>query len=966
MHTQQPFVIIPWQNDFISGLMERVLTDTDHNPGDALIIFPHSRPRKYLHDSLRFNEQLPKPFLMPQIFQVSDVFHMLRSELETTPPHTIEVLDRVGLLMECMKDINQNESFTNGPLKSMPLNDPQRFFPWGIRLNSLLEDFFNQNKTPEDYYHMEGQVVPFAATLLSQLGRIHEAYTAKLEQRGWTTPGYDAFRVLQLLQESNTSVGALSNKKIYIAGFYGLTGVEKELFQILRDQYGATVILHSDAGLVTGSKTHWACREHRKWITDWAASTELSETSQTRVQDIQIYEGFDLHSQLDALEQKLLQQDSISDTAVVLPDTGLMMPVLHHLPRKDVNISMGYPLWRSNLFQLLEVVLHLQENKRADGYYWKDLIALIRHPYIKMLTIGEERPFGVTLHTMEKELRRGKKYTTPFTIALTFDEQVTATPEIMQDLLTRVLHHAISAWEEISTPADLANALAELCTILLEHGGNLWERFPIDAESMYRIMRRVIPSLRECSLAHEEFSQGVLFTILREIIRGERVPFEADPLTGLQVLGMLESRLLHFKNVYVLDATENKLPGLPGNDPLLPDSLRGMLGLPDSRHRESVAAYNFYRLIHGAENVHVLYQTGSERSGIFEEKHIRSRFVEELLWKEECKQQKLLHPGDAPLHGISYPVTTIKQDDYVIERTSKINDLFEQFLTKPVSPSALNMYLSCPMRFYQERLCNLRPVDEVTETEDFAAIGDLFHKVLEEFFKNYLHKETEFSKLDPEPLQLLYVKMLHESGMKEEVPFDSFVMMEIAGKERLARFLRNQPNAKIDSLEKRLIKCISVDEKERSITGIADRIDIRGNSRVVLDYKTGSIQKPDNGLWQDEFLHAQLRTWDGGFEDPLEALADKVQNLQLPAYLYMMKDDRLTSSCDAGWVELKKDGKEHLFFEKIEEDLHDEIICDQIPLILQFMLRHMEKSPIIRPQKGRHCQWCTCTAGCSV
>lgn len=965
MHTQ-PFVIIPWQNDFISGLMERVLRDTDNNPGDALIIFPHSRPRKYLSDSLRFNEALPKPFLMPQIFQVSDVFQMLRSELEATPPHVIEVLDRVGLLMECIQDINKKDTFTSGPLQSLPLNDPQRFFPWGMRLNSLLEDFFNQNKTPEDYYHMEGQVVPFAATLLGQLGRIHDAYTEKLETRGWTTPGYDAFRVLQLLKESSSPVMSLSHKKIYVAGFYGLTGVEKELFRILHAEYGATIMLHSDAALATEGQTHWACREHRKWISEWAAGTDLCETPEEREQDLQLYEGFDLHSQLDAMEQQLLTQDSISDTAVVLPDTGLMMPVLHHLPRKDVNISMGYPLWRSNLFQLLEVVLHLQENKRADGYYWKDIISLIRHPYIKMLTIGEERPFGVTLHNMEKELRRGKSYTTPFTIPFTRDENAAASEEVMQELLHNVLTCAITAWEEIATPAQLADTLSNLCTVLLEHGGNLWERFPIDAESMYRIMRKVIPSLRECSLAHEEFSQGVLFTILREIIRGERVPFEADPLTGLQVLGMLESRLLHFKNVYVLDATENKLPGLPGNDPLLPDSLRSMLGLPDARHRESVAAYNFYRLIHGATNVHVLYQTGSERSGIFEEKHIRSRFVEELLWKEECVQGKLLEAGDAPLHGISYPVATIQKEDHVIERTATINTMIEGFLAKPVSPSALNTYLNCPMQFYLERIGNLRPVDEVNEAEDFAAIGDLFHKVLEKFFTGYLHKETEFGKLDPEPLQRLYIEMLHESNIKEEVPFDSFMMLETAGKERLRRFLSNQPRAKIDALEKRLIKTIDVDGKERSIAGIADRIDIRDNTRVILDYKTGNIHKPDNGLWNDEFLLAQLRTWDGDINDPLEQLSEKISNLQLPAYLYMMHNPQLSSTCDAGWVELKKDGKEHLFFEKIDDELHDEIITEHIPLILQFMLRHIEKSPIIRPRKGRHCQWCTCTAGCSV
>lgn len=986
----QPFIIIPWENDFLAGLARLVLSETDGNPARACIIVPHSRPRRYFADTLYAMPELPKPFALPQMITVSELFATLRSEIENNPPEQIEMLDRVGLLLRCL----ENQAQEQREALPLPTGDTNRFFPWGVRLANLLEDFYNQNIEPEDVTYMEGQVVDFAAGLLGSLGRIHREYTEELDNRSWTTPGYDAFRVLRHIKEQRgtytaDSFACLRGKRIFIAGFYGLTGVEEAIFRHLAEEYEAQVVLHSDARLAESpSRVHWACREHTRWLSRWSVQATCAEEPEARKRETVFHEGFDLHSQLDVLERtlgasdgqpRITDADSLPATigsAVVLPDTGLLMPVLHHLPRKDVNISMGYPLGRSTLFRLLETVMRLQETASGKGhgaslYHWKEVIGLLRHPYLKMLALGEERPLGVPLHHMEASVRTGRRFTDPRTLHPELDEQSKLPEQDVRALLATVFDLAVTRWEHLHTPQDMADTLADLCTLLLTHGGDLWDRFPIDAESIFRLMHRVIPMLRECSLATQIFPKDVLFTILRETIRQERVPFEADPLTGVQVMGMLETRLLRFDNVHIVDATEDKLPGAPANDPLLPDSLRGMLGLPDSRHRELVSAYNFHRLLQGAEQITIYYQAGVERSGLFEEKRARSRFVEELLWQEEKKRGKLITPGTPPLHAISYPMPAITRLDKPVERTPEIAARLSEYLRRPLSPSALDTYLTCPVRFFHERLCGVGAIDEVNEGDDHAGIGELLHSVLEDFYTPYLKRTIHFDEDDAKRLQDLFSLRLNQSELKDSLPFDSFLMLEAAGRKRLASFIDNQPETHIAALEQRFQAEIAVDGRTRLIAGRMDRVDEREGQTVILDYKTGKVSRPNPGIWEDDTLWSRLRCWQGEDDDTLALLAQKLPSVQLPAYLYIyprgVRQGAPLPVGDAGWVELRNNGKEVLLLGTgTEDDMRETVINEQIPLLMEFLFRHMETVPSYRPNRGRHCDWCPCANCCSV
>ena len=318
------------------------------------------------------------------------------------------------------------------------------------------------------------------------------------------------------------------------------------------------------------SEVHWACVDHQRWIKDWGASCALAATPQGQQPQLHFMAGYDVHSQLLSMQQTLFndERDKAPSTAIVVTSASLLMPILHHLPDRDFNVSMGYPLDRSPLFRLLESIMRMQSTARPQSngetrYYWRSLLQCLQHPYVQMLQVNtpennETLSLRAILYRMENLLRGGSRFATPQSLAS--QAIIDTTPE-QRALMARVLQCLITNFESTSTPRAMADALSKLCDLLLEHGGDIWDRYPLDAESLYRLVQHIIPALKSSALADTAFPTSTLFALTRQLVQAERVPFEADPIAGLQILGMLETRLLNFDRVLVVDATDDALLG---------------------------------------------------------------------------------------------------------------------------------------------------------------------------------------------------------------------------------------------------------------------------------------------------------------------------------------------------------------------------------------------------------------------
>jgi ATP-dependent helicase/nuclease subunit B len=753
-----PVRIVPWSADFIEALADRLVAEAKtQDLSRTRIVFPHNRPARHLRAALANRPDLPRPLLLPRMQALDEFLRSLRQNLSESPPRRAGKLDRIGLLHGVVRGHGLAGGLAGGPFAR--LDDTARaFFPWGARLVSLLEELARHNITPQDMRHLEGSVLPWAEALLGQLGCLDAAYKAEMERRGWTTSGLDALWLSTRLDEIEAS---LAGERLIFAGFHALSPTEEAVLHRLWERSGALVLWHTDPALALAGEVAWPAREHARVLRSWRARAvlEIEAPRNPEPQVRRFYEGFDLHSQLYALERELADLPDSQSTAIVLPDPGALIPVMHHLPAVDVNISMGYPLTRSALAQLLETILVLHENGDGAGrFLWRDLIALSRQPLLRMLRAGGETPLKSAYPSWERHIRSSSALQSPFEWALAFDPKESTVPEEeLRVLHQEVLEACFTRFQGLKTLRQTGQAVAGLCDLLRRRGGDAWQHLLIDAECLLRLWQSVVPELTGSILADEEYDQDLLFLILRHLLEAERVSFEPEPLAGMQVLGMLETRLLRFRRLFILDATEENLPGASAPDPLLPDPLRLALGLPGARERDNVAAHNFYRLLMGAREVCVLYQAGV-RPGALEGKSVRSRYVEQMLWELERATGKLVKPqpesvAGAPLQAVSFPVAAILPSRPAIRVTAEIRQRLAQRLREGgVSPSALEDWLTCPKKAFYRRVLRLRPMQEVAEDGDRALFGDMVHRVLREFFAPLLGQALAPGKLDAKAL----------------------------------------------------------------------------------------------------------------------------------------------------------------------------------------------------------------------
>jgi len=914
---------------------------------------------------------------------LDDFLRTLRQELAPHPLLRAGKLDRIGLLHGIVRAMGLD----GGPLAALNAT-PREFFPWGARLASLLEEMAGQGVRPAAIHNLAGEVSPWAEALLGQLDAIDEGYHKALAAHGWTTPGLDS---LWLSEHLDAVEAAFSHEHLVFAGFHALSGTEEALLRRLWECGAAEVLWHTDPALGAGGAPAWPAREHGRWLTRWHARADLicgvpeAESPQIR----RFYEGFDLHSQLSVLQRELGTLTDTASTAIVLPDPGALVPVMHHLPAVEANISMGYPLARSALAQLLESILTMHENGDAAGRYaWRDMIALVRHPLLRTLRTGEStgedvgRPADMPLRSAyvawERHIRSSAAMQAPSEWLFIYDAEECASGEDeARALHAEVVSACFENFRGIATLRQLGQALDALCELLRRRGGSIWRTHLIDAECLLRLWQSVVPELTGSILADEPYDQGLLFLILRHLLEAERVSFEPEPLAGMQVLGMLETRLLTFTRLFVLDATEDKLPGANPPDPLLPDPLRQALSLPGRRERDNVAAHNFFRLLMGAREVTILYQAGV-RPGALEGKSERSRYVEQLLWELEQRQGGLIKPrpladAAAPLRAVSFPVSPILPHQPPIAVTPAIRErLARRLADKGVTPSQLEVWLGCPKKAFYAQVLGLRPMQEVAEDGDRARFGELIHAVLKGFFAPRLGMPINSGMLDPRELTDAFATAMSEGSDVLGLPYDARAALLAAGRERLERFLARMPATTIVALEQEAQTelCLPGPQGELSVTlkGRMDRIDMRQCGHVVLDYKTGGHKDAGAATWLDSAFFARVDAAAPGSPEAAELLAEFAElniDVQLPLYLHLLEAAEGFTPAGAAWVELKSDGSEQSFFDgKETAEERALVLRDRAPALARLALAHALAAPELPARPGRHCQWCDFSGPC--
>lgn len=850
-------ITTPFTEPFLSRVIDYVYDYYLRKGGDLsrlAIVFGGRRPALFIKKDLA--KRIGRPYVPPQFFTIDEWMAKVAygdchpARISAQLDHCYAIYKLAG--QEAADILQGRETFA-------------QFLPWANEILNFIEQLDLQD-VPLDSLELIGQHAQIGFSvpedinrLLMHLVALRKKYHLYLNKNQLTTRGYQYLQASRRVGEFDCA----GFDEILFCNFFYLHHTENQVIKNIYERGQAVLFMHGD-------ERRWPALE-RIAKTFGVRVLEGKEVAPTKF-NLHIYEAFDAHAQAGLVKEILQQVDALEDTVVVLPNTDSLLPLLTAVggSLKEFNISMGYPLKRSALYALLELMVQAQATRRENLYYARDYLKLLQHPLVKNLNLGKD-PVAVRMlvHKIEEALKGD--VLTAISGSLFMDLQDPLNDDQLwqefsaQGQLKEALNaiHAVflKNFQDMHCAADLAKALQEFAVFM--HAHSAMERYPLNTQIMVRL-QQVAGELAGSTFAQEPFETRELLRILEERLSAEMVAFTGSPLRGLQILGLFETRALNFKNVIVLDVNERTLPNLNIYEPLIPREVMIKLNLDRLELEEEIQRYGFMRLISAAREVHLIYQQNTDR--------VRSRFVEELIWEQERRKSAI---GTVEIIRPAFEVSVARKERS-IPKTKEIMDFLKGFT---FSASSINTYVRNPYEFYCRYVLGLKEQDDLLDDPQSRHIGTFVHNLLEEAFKGFIGKKPVIDEHFRRYFQKIYATCFTEifTRLKRS---DSFLVDTVL-KTRLERFLDLEAKRceeqvdKVLFIERRFDEVVALGEHQVRFTYRFDRVDQMVDGKVlILDYKTGAVDPMPKGTDALERLPLSR-----------ENIRDHVQSFQMPLYL---------------------------------------------------------------------------------
>lgn len=530
-------------------------------------------------------------------------------------------------------------------------------------------------------------------------------------------------------------------------------------------------------------------------------------------------------------EKQIVSSDQAMNTAIVLPDENLLLPTLYSIPETidKINITMGYNLKNSSVSGLMEHIFELQRNAKNSesftGFYYKPVLAILNHRYVAKL-IGDEA----------KRIKQN---------IIQYNKIIISANELQSHPLLFQIFRPISNWNEIPDylKAILTTLKISLSSTQKEENETTARSTDIEGEFIveyYKTINKMQESLMQNT---PEMSVDTYFRLLKKLIINISVPFSGEPLSGLQIMGVLETRALDFDNLIILSMNEGIFPLKKAAGSFIPYNLRKGFDLPTYENQDSIYAYHFYRLINRAKRIFLLYDTRTEglQSGEV------SRYFNQI---------KYLYKGsfDIKERIATYKITSNESLSISMQKTPQILQRMDAYLQegeKMLSASSINMYLNCQLQFYFSVVENMDEEDEIAETIEASTFGTIFHSAMEWLYEPFkgklitadlLHKLKKNEKLLTESIERSFAENYFRTERIKYLTGQNYLTGEVLRKyikQVLTTDAKLTPFIYVES-EERITKRYPLPSgKTVSLKGFIDRIDeVKGHTRII-DYKTG-------------------------------------------------------------------------------------------------------------------------------
>lgn len=841
---------------FLAEVASKLYEQYHREISSLKIVLPSRRARLFFSEAL--SQLSDKPLWQPEYLSMDDV---------TSQATSLKPGEKIRLITELYKIYSKhhNESF-------------DKFYFWG---EILLADFDLIDKymidadmlfrnisdlkeleadisylTPEmrqtintfwGHFNNEASLSEekhkFLAIWLS-LAPIYHEFKFRLTQLGFAYPGMIYRSAAENIKCGATAI-ALDKSYIFI-GFNALSECEKRILRHIQTNSNCQFFWDYDSYYTSADGQHqeqeagrFLCENIKEFKPQHTVSHDNFLGIKKDFTAISTVSNIVQCKYVNTILKEIATQTKLDKhTAIVLTDESLLDPLLHSLPQEiidggNVNVTMGYPLRQTTAYSFIERLIELQRNCRTSdahtNFYHVDVVGILSHPYIT--EIEPRLSDSIRCNIFKQRCIR-------------VDKEIFAESAILSKIFS-----VASSWSELSEyMIEVIDAICFQSEENLNDNAQQKAYLGVIAKNINEITNCV----NKCDL---ELTNSTFVSLLRRHLQTVRIPYSGEPLQGLQVMGILETRNLDFENVIILSMNDDNFPGnITNSASFIPYNLRAAYGIPTPEHHESVYAYYFYRLIQRAKNVYMLYCSHADEKSTGEQ----SRYIYQLDYESGYTIQRRNVGVDVKATEVS-PIV-VKKEGPTLE---KLMHLLDKDSPKMLSPKAISPYIACPLKFYFSSIAKLKPSEELIEQVDNPMFGTILHAATESLYKPLIgianpRQQLELllkgQKIEKAVEQAINSEFLNRKDATAEQYSGSLILI----KQIVSNYIRKQIipfdiqhcNFSVMHLE----RCISSEFKLANgkrviIGGYADRIDSLDNGNIrVVDYKTGARHLEINGV----------------------------------------------------------------------------------------------------------------------
>lgn len=819
---------------------------------DQIFVFPNRRAGIFFQKYLAMLSE--KPLFSPHITTVNELFRSFT---------TFSVCDRINLLF---KLYNLYISIS----KSDETFDEFAF--WG---EMILNDFDDVDKYVVDARQLFSNIKDLKEIDNGIDGLTDEQiaaikvfwYNFQPEKQGKTKddflstwqilyPLYQAFRT-ELQAENSVYEGMifrdvaerilhkealdLPNGKIIFVGLNALSRTEEVLLDYLRKEQVADFYwdIESPQVVDTDNRSSHFINRYSQQFPSLLTIPKDKEITTPNIELIGIPSATGQAKQVFEIVEQWIKNGNIADTeraintAIVLPDEQLLLPTLYAIPESisTINVTMGYPLASSPIAGLMEHIFAMQGNwrmvHRQPAFYYRFLLPVLNHRYITNLApeaceaiyqniLSFNRIFIEATDFVKHPLLAGI-----FTPVKSGDDIAAYLMEVLEQIQ---LHYKTNQTDEEDNE-DEKMSMSNLEREFIYH-------YYITVSRMREVMAET----------DVQMTSDTFFRLLRQMVSGVSIPFQGEPLSGLQVMGVLETRALDFENLIILSMNEGVFPLRGATNSFIPYNLRVGFGLTTFEHQDSVYAYHFYRMIYRAKNITLLYDTRSEGMQTGEV----SRYLYQMKYHYRMPIAEKL---------ITYDISLHQNKPIAIEKNERIRKQLNRFLEggdRALSASAINTYLDCPLKFYFQEIEKISEEEEVSEELEANQFGSMFHRIMENIYEPMKNRVIQADTLSGIQKNHILLDREIENAFSEFV-FKTDKIRELTGNNFLIGAVLKRYVQQVLEVDRKLTPFTYRASEERiediisteanltvKLKGSIDRVDEVNEITRIVDYKTGA------------------------------------------------------------------------------------------------------------------------------